>query len=220
MKKQLLAVLVLVGGLVAACVGKQSEEGIVQLQQVNENRATSFTNDIRRAFVPSVMPANQQWGILCLVPRRLDIATNFATINAMGLCTAPARPDPQHRNIHTESILLPQWNRLLTLHNDLTSNLNARNYDMFLYTFNSPCGGTSGGCVSLIINEVRNKIHESNTFQTFYITFSQPYIYPPGNNQEPGARRRFAVEHNNIPGRPPKTRGRIEMFNKISLPPG
>ena len=89
MKKQLLAVLVLVGGLVAACVGKQLEEGIVQLQQVNQNRATSFTNDIRRAFVPSVMPANQQWGILCLVPRRLDIATNFATINAMGLCTAP-----------------------------------------------------------------------------------------------------------------------------------
>ena len=226
MKKLLLAVLVLVGGLVAACVGKKLEESIVQLQQVNQNRATSFTNDIRRAFVPNVMPANAQWGILCLVPRRLGITANFATINGMGLCTDPARPrpDPQNRNIHTESILLPEWDRLLALHNSQTPNLNERTYDMFLYTFNSPCGGTSaGGCVSLIMNKVVvNTVDTTaNRFQTFYIAFSQPYFYPSGINQEPGARRRFAEEHNNIRGRPPKTRGRIEMFNQIpALPQG
>ena len=143
---------------------------------IDQARARVLTEAIRQGAQNNRININQQFGVLCLVP--ITNPTNpphtyNQLVNAK-LCTAAAVPlNPQQ---HSEAILLPQWTDLRNnLRNNPDPALQNSNYDMFMYSFNSPCPA----CARLIVNTVDiNRFNDPIFFNhgVFYISFTQEYI--------------------------------------------
>ena len=171
---------------------------------IDEARARELTEAIRLRAQNDRININRQFGVLCLVPITTPPQA-YDQLRVNRLCTEAATPQPNPNprlpDVHSEEILLRQWPNL---RNALLQNptLQNSNYDMFLYSFNSPCPA----CASQIVNAVDiNRLSNPNfgNHGAFYISFTQEYI----NRNKPTERTL------------PQTMNTFQAFNR-RLPPG
>ena len=138
----------------------------------------------------------------------------YDELRGNGLCTEAATPQPNPNprlpDLHSEEILLGQWPGLW---NALCNNKNLESsiYDIFLYSFKSPCPD----CASKIVNAVNKDRFYTDPHNyrsnggTFYITFTEEYISRNRPNQRtlPQTMNTFQAFNRRLP------RNLIVMYN-------
>eukprot|EP00731_Ephydatia_muelleri_P000130 Em0001g130a len=132
-----LAVLVVFGCLVAENLGTRfhTKHHEVKIDGIDENKARKLVTGIK-AENPKTFT---QYAVLCLVPISLGQPT-YQDLTKVGFCTNAAYPSFDGQ-IHSEDKLLPRVNTLKTKYLK-SATYKATQYDIFLFSYNSPCPRT------------------------------------------------------------------------------
>ena len=107
---------------------------------------------------------NRQFAVLCYVPTGKGVS--YSTLTKKGLCDWSA-PNPNNNNDHSEQILLQRAFNVLK--QNYYNEYGTLQYNILLYTFNSPCKT----CAEMIVNTL-SKVHEVFEFR---VAYHQRYIW-------------------------------------------
>ena len=158
---KLLAALVLIGCLIISSVSTNNEQEVT-ISSISITRARILVRDIRNANKDLT---DVQFAVLCLVPRTQRPLT-IQNLGELHLCTPATRPNfKQNPWVHSETQVLGQWGNLLNAF--MISDHNNLNYDMFLFTYYSPCNNCA--------KEIVTAVNTAKPFGYFYVTFWTPY---------------------------------------------
>ena len=162
-----LAVLVVFGCLVAESLGTRfhTKHDEVTINEIDENKARKLVTGIKAANPKKFT----QYAVLCLVPISLGQPT-YQDLTKVGFCTNAAYPSFDGQ-IHSEDKLLPRVNTLKTKYLK-SATYKATQYDIFLFSYNSPCPR----CAKEIVEAAKGMAGD-NLFNGFYISYNQEYIY-------------------------------------------
>ena len=146
---------------------REQEQEEVVISDINRNRAVQLVAAIRAQH----RSTRGQHAVMCLIP----ITSPELTFNDLLLnnyCTGAITP--ASKSDHSEPKALRQWDNLREHQLDNPAHANLQ-YDIFLYSYLSPCNDCARSIVSVVETDWRLGGYEK--LRAFYIAYSQPYEY-------------------------------------------
>ena len=143
------------------------------LSKINENDILIIIDGIKaKKDTGAVYKANRQFAVLCYVPTGKGVSYN--TLTKKGLCDWSA-PNPHNNNDHSEQILLQRAFNVLK--QNYNTEYKTLQYDILLYTFNSPCPT----CAEMIVNT----LSEAREAFELRVAYHQRYIWRNAKPPDP-----------------------------------
>ena len=143
----------------------EGDDKKLYLSSIDEKDVSTLIDGIKtKKDTGALYSAGRQFAVLCYVPRGKGLSYN--TLTKKGVCDWRA-PDPRNNNNHAEQILLQ--NAFKVLRQNYNAEYKTLQYDILLYTYNSPCPTCAG--------EIVNTLSEARDAFELRVAYHQRYIW-------------------------------------------